>query len=165
MKSKKHRNNKKKQKKKSEKGRLNRNCAESSSRSTHTVYKARNAACLAKTICKLLPTANSIITTAAAAAKATTATRERTTTTTTAGWATNSYFQSSSISINNFNGQAGKQAGRQRGRQAVRQRVRKADDAQWLRHLLHVDPHFARFLPFSTHHSVYSYHLVAPLNV
>lgn len=156
MKSKKHRNNKKKQKKKSEKGRLNRNCAESSSRSTHTVYKARNAACLAKTICKLLPTANSIITTAAAAAKATTATRERTTTTT-AGWATNSYFQSFIIDFNKQFQWA--------GRQAVRQRVRKADDAQWLRHLLHVDPLFARFLPFSTHHSVYSYHLVAPLNV
>lgn len=117
MKSKKHRNNKKKQKKKSEKGRLNRNCAESSSRSTHTVYKARNAACLAKTICKLLPTANSIITTAAAAAKATTATRERTTTAT-AGWATNSYFQSFIIDFNKQFQWAGRQAGRQTVRQA-----------------------------------------------
>lgn len=117
MKSKKHRNNKKKQKKKSEKGRLNRNCAESSSRSTHTVYKARNDACLAKTICKLLPTANSIITTAAAAAKATTATRERTTTTT-AGWATNSYFQSFIIDFNKQFQWAGRQTARQAGSQA-----------------------------------------------
>lgn len=64
-----------------------------------------------KTICKLLPTANSIITTAAA--KATTATRERTTTATTT-LATNSYFQSFII---DFNKQF-QWAGRQRGRQA-----------------------------------------------
>lgn len=113
-----------------------------------------------KTICKLLPTANSIITTAAA--KATTATRERTTTaTTTTTLATNSYFQSFII---DFNKQF-QWAGRQRGRQTVR----KADDAQWQRHLLHVDPPrtppLASSLPFSVRLSVCSYHLVAPLNV
>lgn len=113
-----------------------------------------------KTICKLLPTANSIITTAAA--KATTATRERTTTaTTTTTLATNSYFQSFII---DFNKQF-QWAGRQRGRQADSTKGRRRTMAAALATCWSTPQRSSCQLSSFLCPSVCSYHLVAPLNV